>query len=105
MTIYVVTVPGTFLTEPTPETRAELVRALRASDPRETDLGAAEDLDLLTLYPDSSAFSLRLEVEAADSGAAEAEARDLAADALRRVGLPADEAPLGDPVTTGITMA
>ncbi|MFD9270021.1 hypothetical protein [Streptomyces goshikiensis] len=75
MTLYVVTIPGTLLTGLTPEARTELVRALRGSDPRETELGAAEDLDLLTFYPDSSAFSLRLEVEAADTAAAEAQAQ------------------------------
>ncbi|WP_327266577.1 hypothetical protein OG444_38800 [Streptomyces sp. NBC_01232] len=105
MTIYVVTLPGTLLTELTPEARTELTRALRGSDPRETDLGAAEDLDLLTFYPESSAFSLRLEVEAADTATAEAQALDLATTALRSVGLTSEAAPLGDPVITGITRA
>ncbi|MFE2923827.1 hypothetical protein [Streptomyces goshikiensis] len=105
MTLYVVTIPGTLLSGLTPEARKELVRALRGSDPRETDLGVAEDLDLLTFYPDSSAFSLRLEVEAADTAAAETQARDLATGALSSVGLSADAAPLGDPVITGIAGA
>ncbi|MBT2407596.1 MULTISPECIES: hypothetical protein [unclassified Streptomyces] len=105
MTLYVVTIPGTLLTGLTPEALSELGRALRGSDPRETDLGAAEDLDLLTFYPDSSAFSLRLEVEAADTATAEAEARNLATTALRSVGLSAEAAPLGDPVITGIAGA
>ncbi|MFJ7591208.1 hypothetical protein ACIQZO_28300 [Streptomyces sp. NPDC097617] len=105
MTIYVVTLPGTLLTELTPEARTELTRALSGSDPRDTDLGAAEDLDLLTFYPDSSAFSLRLEVEAADTASAEAQALDLAQAALRTVGLTGEAAPLGDPVITGIAGA
>ncbi|MDI9888953.1 DUF6204 family protein [Streptomyces sp. HNM0645] len=102
MTVYVVTIPGTFLKELSASARAELVRALRPADPRTTDFGAAEDLDILTFYPDSPAFSLRLEVEAHDNASAEAKARKLAADALRSVGVSEEEVPLGQPVITGI---
>ncbi|RNL73949.1 hypothetical protein EBF04_00375 [Streptomyces sp. I6] len=102
MTVYVVTVPGTFLKEFPASARTELVRALRPADPRTTDFGAAEDLDILTRYPDSPAFSLRLEVEAHDKASAEAKARELVAGALRSAGIPEEEAPLGQPVITGI---
>lgn len=102
MTLYVVTVPGTLLTELTPDARAELLRALRPADPGTTDVGVEEDLDILSFFPDSSAFVLHLEVEAADTGAAERAARDLASAALRSAGLDAEQVPLGDPVITGI---
>ncbi|WP_411103075.1 hypothetical protein [Streptomyces sp. cmx-4-9] len=102
MTVYVVTVPGTLLTELTPDARAELLRALRPADPRSTDLGVEEGLDILSFFPDSPAFTLHLEVEAADTGSAERAARDLASQALRRAGLGEKEVPLGDPVITGI---
>ncbi|MFE0090349.1 hypothetical protein [Streptomyces sp. NPDC058991] len=102
MTVYVVTIPGTFLKELSASARTDLVRALRPADPRTTDFGAAEDLDILTFYPDSPAFSLRLEVEAHDNASAEARARELATDALRSVGVSEDEVPLGQPVITGI---
>ncbi|MET9961411.1 hypothetical protein ABZ128_20545 [Streptomyces sp. NPDC006326] len=102
MTVYVVTIPGTLLGELTAAGRTELIRALRPSDPRSTGLGAAEDLDILSFYPDSPAFSLHLEVEAADTASAEDKARTLARAALGSAGLTADTAPLGDPVITGI---
>ncbi|MET9604861.1 hypothetical protein ABZZ17_07300 [Streptomyces sp. NPDC006512] len=102
MTLYVVTVPGTLLTELTPDARSELLRALRPADPRTTDVGMEEDLHILKLYPDSPAFALHLEVEAPDTRAAEGKARDLATAALGRAGLDADGARLGDPVITGI---
>ncbi|MDJ0385180.1 hypothetical protein [Streptomyces sp. G-G2] len=103
MTVYVVTIPGTLLTELTPAARSELIGALRPADPRTTGLGAAEELDILSFYADSPAFSLHLEVEAADTGSAERAARDLASAALRKAGLGPEAAPLGDPVITGIT--
>ncbi|MER5726791.1 hypothetical protein ABT084_00305 [Streptomyces sp. NPDC002138] len=103
MTLYVVTVPGTLLTELTPEARSELLRALRPADPRTTDLGVEEDLDIITFYSGSSAFALHLEVEAADTAGGEREALALASAALRSAGLSPESAPLGDPVITGIS--
>ncbi|MDA5279360.1 hypothetical protein ACWGHM_27015 [Streptomyces sp. NPDC054904] len=102
MTVYVVTVPGTLLTELTPDARAELLRALRPADPRTTDIGVEDDLHLLSLYPESPGFALHLEVEAADTKSAERKARDLATEALGRAGLGGEGARLGDPVITGI---
>ncbi|MCY0960861.1 MULTISPECIES: hypothetical protein [unclassified Streptomyces] len=102
MTVYVVTIPGTLLTELSPEARTRLVRALRPADPRGTDLGVKEDLDILSFYSGSSAFSLHLEVEAATTKEAQAAARELASSALSGVGLNQETAPLGDPVITGI---
>ncbi|WP_225847088.1 hypothetical protein [Streptomyces sp. HPF1205] len=102
MSTYVVTVPGTFLEEPTEQAREALLRALRPADPQGTDLGEAEDLDILTVYGGTNAFSLRLEVAADTAPAAEEAARELAASALRTAGLSPEQAPLGDPVITGL---
>ncbi|MFF4183716.1 hypothetical protein ACFYZ9_11050 [Streptomyces sp. NPDC001691] len=103
MTTYVVTIPGTLLAERTEERTQTLERALRPADPRGTRLGEAEHLEMLTFYSGSSAFSVRLEVEADDTGTAEQEARRTVAAALRTAGYAEDEAPLGDAVITGIT--
>jgi hypothetical protein len=103
MSTYVVTVPGTFLDPPSDAARAALVGALRPADPKGTGFGAAEDLDILTVYEGTSAFSLRLEVTADSVRAAEEAARALAASALREAGLAPDAAPLGQPVITGLT--
>ncbi|MEV5282396.1 hypothetical protein [Streptomyces sp. NPDC051994] len=102
MTNYVVTIPGTLLAERTEETTEALVRALRPADPRATHLGRAEELDMLTFYSGTPAFSVRLEVEADDTAAAEQEARRKVAAALRTAGYAEHEAPLGDAVITGI---
>ncbi|WP_329200583.1 MULTISPECIES: hypothetical protein [unclassified Streptomyces] len=102
MTVYLVTIPGTLLTELTPEARTQLVSALRPADPRGTELGVAEDLDILSFYSGSSAFSLHVEVEASDTSSAVDKARDLASSALHGAGLDSGTAPLGDPVITGI---
>jgi hypothetical protein len=102
MTTYVVTVPGTFLDTPTDEARETLVRALRPADPQGTGFGEAEDLDILTVYGGTSAFSLRLEVDAETRSAAEDTAREMAAAALRSAGYDQGSAPLGEPVITGI---
>ncbi|MEU3375263.1 hypothetical protein ACFYM2_09305 [Streptomyces sp. NPDC006711] len=103
MTTYVVTIPGTLLGERTEEATQTLERALRPADPRGTRLGEAEDLDMLTFYSGSSAFSVRLEVEADDTVTAERDARQTVTAALRAAGYAEDEAPLGDAVITGIT--
>lgn len=102
MTTYVVTVPGTFLDAPSTEARATLVRALRPVDPQSTEFGEDEDLDILTMYGDSSAFSVRVAVDADNPPAAEEAARDLVQHALRAAGFADEKAPLGDPVITGI---
>lgn len=102
MTTFVVTVPGTFLDAPTAQAREALVRALRPADPQGTDFGEAEDLDILTVYGGTSAFSLRLEVDADTRSAAEDTARQLAASALHAAGYTPRTAPLGEPVITGI---
>lgn len=102
MSTYVVTVPGTFLDAPTPEARETLVRALRPADPQGTDFGEAQDLDILTVYDGTSAFSLRLEVAADTRSAAEDGARELAAAALAAAGYTPQSAPLGQPTITGI---
>jgi hypothetical protein len=102
MSTYVVTVPGTFLTPPTDEAREALVRALRPADPRGTDFGEAEDLGILTVYGGTDAFSLRLEVTAETAPDAGRAARELAVSALRTAGWSQDQAPLGEPVITGL---
>jgi hypothetical protein len=102
MTTFVVTIPGTFLADFTPDAKQALLSRLRPSDPQATAFGEAEDLDLLTLYSGTNAFSLRLEVEADDTAHAEDEARRIAADALQGAGFSEQDAPLGDAVITGI---
>lgn len=102
MSTYVVTVPGTFLTPRTDAERAALVRALRPVDPQGTHFGEAESLDILSVYPGTPAFSLRLEVEAETGPAAEARARGIAQQALTAAGIEPESAPLGQPVITGL---
>ncbi|MDT7799248.1 MAG: hypothetical protein QOI78_2681 [Actinomycetota bacterium] len=102
MTTYVVTVPGTFLDAPPDGSKDALVRALRPVDPQGTEFGEAEHLDILTVYEDTPAFSLRLEVEADTKAAAGENARELVAQALHAAGIAAKSAPLGEPVITGI---
>lgn len=102
MTTYVVTVPGTFIDAPPEGAQEELVRALRPVDPKGTDFGEAEHLDILTVYDGTPAFSLRLEVEADTKAAAGESARELVAQALHTAGIPPKSAPLGEPVITGI---
>ncbi|MGW7410910.1 hypothetical protein [Streptomyces sp. NPDC054863] len=102
MTTYVVTLPGTLLGKLDPAAHAELLRALSPADPRHTALGKAEDLDRLTLDDENSTFVIRLEVHAATGKEAEAQARRIAAAALRSVGLGEDEAPIGPAAISGI---
>ncbi|WP_030740306.1 hypothetical protein [Streptomyces sp. NRRL F-5135] len=102
MTTYVMTVPGTLQRPLTEEARAAVLRALRPADPRTTDVGAAEELDILSVDSDASTFTLHLEVEAGTSGAAREEARRIAGGALEQAGLTASDAPLGEPVITAI---
>ncbi|MEE4546597.1 hypothetical protein V2S66_32110 [Streptomyces sp. V4-01] len=102
MSTYVVTVPGTFLDAPSDAAREALVRALRPADPQGTGFGEAEHLDILTVYPGTPAFSLKLEVEADTAPAAGERAVGLATGALGTAGIPAESAPLGEPVITGL---
>ncbi|MFG3044230.1 hypothetical protein [Streptomyces sp. NPDC048202] len=101
MTTYVITVPGTFTADIEADTRARLGRALRPVDPHGTDLGSAEDLDTVNVNEDGT-FTLHLTVEADNNKHAEQEARRLADEALRTVGLDENSAPLGPAVITGI---
>ncbi|WP_405578442.1 hypothetical protein [Streptomyces sp. NBC_01190] len=101
MTTYIVTVPGTFLDAPPEGTQEALVRALRPINPH-TDSGEEEDLDILTVYSGTPAFSLRMEVEADTKTVASDAARDLAASALLTAGVPPESTSLGEPVITGI---
>ncbi|WP_405864999.1 MULTISPECIES: hypothetical protein [unclassified Streptomyces] len=101
MTTYLITVPGTFISGTGADTRAELTRALRPADPHRTQMGSAEDLDVLTVNEDNT-FTIRLTIEADSGSGAEQEARRLAESALRDAGLGAAMAPLGPAVITGI---
>jgi len=101
MTTYVITIPGTFLRELTEDSRTTLLARLRPSDPQNTALGEAQELDILSVN-ENGTFNIRLEVEADTNRAAEAEAKRLAGAALRDVGFSEDQAPLGPAVVTGI---
>ncbi|MEV5982139.1 hypothetical protein [Streptomyces sp. NPDC052114] len=98
MTTFVITVPGTFLTDVTGSMRSALERALAS---RHTDVSENEGLDLLTLNEDNT-FSIRLEVEAPDRYEAELNATRLLTAALREAGVKEADAPLGPPAVTGI---
>ncbi|MFF3749313.1 hypothetical protein ACFYYH_02455 [Streptomyces sp. NPDC002018] len=102
MTTYVITVPGTFVHGITDTQRSDVKHTLRPKDPKNTNLGESEELELLTIEDDGAAFSVRLEVEATDRADAEAEAVRLVAAALRDSGLTRADAPLGPAVVTGI---
>ena len=101
MTTYVITVPGTFLRGVDDSVRSDIGRRLRPQDPRNTDLGESEELSVLTLEEDGM-FAARVEVEAADTSEAEAEAVRLVSRALRDSGLSEEDAALGQAVVTGI---
>ncbi|MFE2585348.1 hypothetical protein [Streptomyces sp. NPDC059378] len=101
MTTYVITVPGTFLRAVPHGLRSGIERRLRPSDPRNTDLGENEELSLLTV-DEGGMFAARVEVDAADSTGAEAEAVRVVARALRDSGLSEQDAPLGEAIVTGI---
>ncbi|MEW2587197.1 hypothetical protein [Streptomyces virginiae] len=98
MTTYVITVPGTFLSDIDDETRSELTRRLAS---HHTDLSETEDVELLTVH-EGGTFSVRLEVEAPDRKTAEGDAVRLLAATLEELGLPEKDAPLGPPAVTGI---
>ncbi|WP_030976245.1 MULTISPECIES: hypothetical protein [unclassified Streptomyces] len=101
MTTYVITVPGTFVHGVTDASRADMERRLRPQDPKNTDLGESEELNLLTVG-EGSTFSVRIEVEADSQAGAEAEAVRLVSSALRDSGFTQDDAPLGQAAVTGI---
>ncbi|MFC9947517.1 hypothetical protein [Streptomyces pratensis] len=98
MTTFVITVPGTFVTDVTDASRAALERRLAT---QHTDLSESEGLDLLTLN-DGGTFSVRLEVEATDRYEAELGAVGLVSTALRETGFAEEDALLGAPAVTGI---
>lgn len=98
MTTFVITVPGTFVTELPDASLATLKEKLAK---RHTDVSRSEGLDLLTLNDDGT-FSIRLEVDATDRYKAELEAARLVSTALRDAGVAAQDAPIGTPVVTGI---
>ncbi|MFI5801718.1 hypothetical protein [Streptomyces sp. NPDC051561] len=102
MTTYVVTLPGTLLDKLSPAAHEQLLRELSPADPRHTHLGETEDLDRLTVDEENSTFVIRLEVHAATTKEAEAEARSIATRALRAVGLTEDSAPMGPAALSGI---
>ncbi|KIF78364.1 hypothetical protein QR77_40475 [Streptomyces sp. 150FB] len=101
MTTYVITIPGTFLTDVTDESRNVVVERLRSADPQQTTLGEAEDLDILSVN-ENNTFNVRLEIEADDNPSAEASAKEKAEAALRAAGFSEDDARLGRPTVTGI---
>jgi hypothetical protein len=77
------------------------VERLRPADPQHTDLGEAQDLDILTVN-ENGTFSIRLEIEAQDNRSAETDAKTVAGAALRAAGFGEDDAPLGPTAVTGI---
>jgi hypothetical protein len=101
MTTYVITIPGTFLRDLTEASRAVLVERLRPADPQRTELGEAQELDILTVN-ENGTFSIRLEVVAQDNRSAEADAKRVAGEALHEAGFSEDDAPLGPTAITGI---
>ncbi|MFJ3908322.1 hypothetical protein [Streptomyces vinaceus] len=98
MTTYVITVPGTFLTDVDDAALSELARRLAA---HHTDLSETEDVELLTVH-EGGAFSVRLEVEAPDRATAEDKAVHLLAGTLEDLGRPDKDTPLGPPAVTGV---
>lgn len=101
MTTYVITIPGTFLTNVSEESRRAVVERLRPADPQHTSLGEVEDLDILSVN-ENGTFNIRLEIEADDNRSAEADATRTAGAALRAAGFTDDDARLGPPAVTGI---
>ena len=102
MTTFVVTLPGTFMSPLTEDARSRLIKGLRSADPGRTDFEPAAELDVLSVDTEKSTYTVRLEVEAGDSGEAERNARNLAARALLDAGYTSDTAPMGKAAITGI---
>ncbi|MFD5144215.1 hypothetical protein [Streptomyces sp. NPDC058401] len=98
MTSYVITVPGTFVSDVPDSIHLAIERKLAS---RHTEVSENEGLRLLTLNDDRT-FSIRLEVEAPDKYEAELDALQIVTTALQEAGLSDLEAPLGPPSVTGI---
>ncbi|GGU68080.1 hypothetical protein [Streptomyces lavendofoliae] len=98
MTTFVITVPGTFISDITDSARSALERKLAS---QHTDVSKSEGLNLLTLNEDGT-FSVRLEVDAPDRYEAELDATRLVSAALKEAGITEADAPLGPPAVTGI---
>ncbi|WP_369217874.1 hypothetical protein [Streptomyces flavofungini] len=98
MTVFVITVPGTFVGGVSDAVREVLKRELAT---QHGDLSESEGLDLLTVNEDDT-FSVRLEVDAPDRYEAELGAVRLVSTALGKAGIAADDCPLGPPAVTGI---
>jgi hypothetical protein len=101
VTTFVITVPGTFVHGVSDSVRSDVERRLRPQDPKNTDLGEAEELSLLTV-DEGGMFAARVEVDAADRAEAESAASRLVSRALRESGVPEQDAPLGPATVTGI---
>ncbi|MFD3658955.1 hypothetical protein [Streptomyces sp. NPDC058620] len=98
MTTFVITVPGTFISDITDSARSAFERKLAS---QHTDVSESEGLNLLTLNEDNT-FSVCLEVDAPDRYEAELDATRLVSAALKEAGIPEADAPLGPPAVTGI---
>ncbi|MFE9566788.1 hypothetical protein ACFYM0_37485 [Streptomyces sp. NPDC006487] len=98
MTSFVITVPGTFVSDVADSVRSVVERKLAS---RHTEVSENEGLRLLTLHDDGT-FSIRLEVEAPDKYEAELDAMRIVTEALKEAGLSESDAPLGPPAVTGI---
>ncbi|MER7762499.1 hypothetical protein [Streptomyces sp. NPDC097619] len=98
MTRFVITVPGTFVSDVADSVRSAIERKLAA---RHTEVSESEGLSLLTLHDDGT-FSVRLEVEAPDKYEAELDAVEIVASVLKEAGLSESDVPLGTPAVTGI---
>ncbi|MFJ7272008.1 hypothetical protein ACIQV3_36135 [Streptomyces sp. NPDC099050] len=98
MTSFVITVPGTFVSDVADSVRFVVERKLAS---RHTEVSENEGLRLLAVNDDGT-FSIRLEVEAPDKYEAELDAMRIVTAALKEAGLSESEAPLGPPAVTGI---
>ncbi|MFD6888608.1 hypothetical protein [Streptomyces sp. NPDC059957] len=98
MTSFVITVPGTFVSDVAASVPLAVERKLA---PRHTEVSENEGLRLLTLNEDGT-FSIRLEVEAPDKYEAELDAMRIVTAALKEAGLSESDCPLGPPAVTGI---
>ena len=101
MTNFIVTVPGTFTRMPDTAEKSRLLTALQGADPDEVG-DVPPDLDVLSTDATASTFTMRLEVEADDSRAAQEQALGIARDALAQAGFDEATAPMGPPAMTAI---
>ncbi|MEW2371436.1 hypothetical protein AB0940_19045 [Streptomyces sp. NPDC006656] len=98
MTSFVITVPGTFVSDVADAVCCDIERKLAS---RHTEVSESEGLRLLTVNDDGT-FSIRLEVEAPDKYEAELDAMGIVTAALKEAGVSESDAPLGPPAVTGI---